>query len=254
RMASPDSIVPDPSNPQSYNCYSYVRNNPVNLVDPTGHRECGALDNCEENNISHLTPTVVIVGGSNPALGISQPGPTVKEQLPAWNSNPWGYNMVNVQYLGSKYGQYEDMLDMELGDPKVMVCYSAGAEACMLYASSHPSVETIALLGPTFTGADSEGGEDIGFEGWSGYMEQILINGTDIIIYDDGLRMDQDAYAWAKNAEENLKDAGIPSETALAYFYWPNSHYDSGRIKTGTNNNPRLASRLYYWINRVRSE
>ena len=37
RMISPDSIVPDPSNPQSFNRYAYTYQNPINLVDPTGH-------------------------------------------------------------------------------------------------------------------------------------------------------------------------------------------------------------------------
>ena len=34
----PDSIIPDLSNPQSWNRYSYVTNRPVNFSDPTGHR------------------------------------------------------------------------------------------------------------------------------------------------------------------------------------------------------------------------
>jgi RHS repeat-associated protein len=41
RFLSADTIVPEPGNPQALNRYSYVYNNPVNKVDPTGHRtEC----------------------------------------------------------------------------------------------------------------------------------------------------------------------------------------------------------------------
>lgn len=37
RMLTADTIVPNPSNPQSFNRYSYVHNNPINYNDPTGH-------------------------------------------------------------------------------------------------------------------------------------------------------------------------------------------------------------------------
>ncbi|WP_420627681.1 LamG-like jellyroll fold domain-containing protein [Candidatus Leptofilum sp.] len=40
RMLTPDTIVPDPANPQSYNRYSYVENRPINSIDPTGHFTC----------------------------------------------------------------------------------------------------------------------------------------------------------------------------------------------------------------------
>ncbi len=36
RMLSADPYVPNRSNPQSYNRYSYVRNNPLTLLDPSG--------------------------------------------------------------------------------------------------------------------------------------------------------------------------------------------------------------------------
>lgn len=37
RFVSPDSIVPDPLDPQSLNRYAYVRNSPLNATDPSGH-------------------------------------------------------------------------------------------------------------------------------------------------------------------------------------------------------------------------
>jgi hypothetical protein len=37
RFISADSIVPRPGDPQSLNRYSYVRNNPLQLTDPSGH-------------------------------------------------------------------------------------------------------------------------------------------------------------------------------------------------------------------------
>ncbi len=37
RFVSPDSIVPEPGNPQSLNRYSYVYNNPLKFVDPSGN-------------------------------------------------------------------------------------------------------------------------------------------------------------------------------------------------------------------------
>ena len=37
RFISPDTIVPEPGNPQSFNRYAYVRNSPMNFTDPTGH-------------------------------------------------------------------------------------------------------------------------------------------------------------------------------------------------------------------------
>jgi RHS repeat-associated protein len=37
RFIQPDSIVPIPGNPQTFNRYSYVGNSPINFSDPSGH-------------------------------------------------------------------------------------------------------------------------------------------------------------------------------------------------------------------------
>ena len=55
RFIQPDSIVPNPGDPQTWNRYSYVGNNPINRGDPTGHRACGdGTDDsdCDGNNDS----------------------------------------------------------------------------------------------------------------------------------------------------------------------------------------------------------
>jgi hypothetical protein len=36
RFISPDTIVPEPTNPQSFNRYSYCLNNPLKYIDPSG--------------------------------------------------------------------------------------------------------------------------------------------------------------------------------------------------------------------------
>ena len=43
RFASPDTLVPDPANPQAFNRYSYTLNNPLRYTDPDGHRPCELL-------------------------------------------------------------------------------------------------------------------------------------------------------------------------------------------------------------------
>lgn len=37
RFISPDTIIPNAGNSQAYNRYTYVKNNPLSLVDPSGH-------------------------------------------------------------------------------------------------------------------------------------------------------------------------------------------------------------------------
>jgi RHS repeat-associated protein len=40
RFAQPDTVIPDQYNPLDWDRYSYVRNNPVRYMDPSGHKSC----------------------------------------------------------------------------------------------------------------------------------------------------------------------------------------------------------------------
>jgi RHS repeat-associated protein len=49
RFISADSLIPSLFNPQALNRYSYVNNNPISNMDPTGHQSCSEFgSNCEE--------------------------------------------------------------------------------------------------------------------------------------------------------------------------------------------------------------
>lgn len=54
RFLQPDSIIPNPANPQSLNRFGYVGNNPIRYNDPTGHIMCEfdaqGNDYCYEND------------------------------------------------------------------------------------------------------------------------------------------------------------------------------------------------------------
>lgn len=78
RFTQPDSLVPEPSNPQAWNRYSYVGNNPIVFNDPTGHmvdssgsynpwkktvRDKGILYDLERDTYTMKVPATSVGGG-----------------------------------------------------------------------------------------------------------------------------------------------------------------------------------------------
>ncbi|MBV6401908.1 MAG: hypothetical protein CNIPEHKO_02211 [Anaerolineales bacterium] len=81
RFLSADSLVPNPFNPQDYNRYSYVRNNPVRYTDPSGHMCSDPEDPTPTCDNSFLSTTKVgnkVVKGS----GLDAGKPTSKAVKP----------------------------------------------------------------------------------------------------------------------------------------------------------------------------
>jgi RHS repeat-associated protein len=57
RFISPDPLVSHPFSGQSYNRYSYVLNNPLNLIDPTGYADDEPIESNADDLMSRAPPT-----------------------------------------------------------------------------------------------------------------------------------------------------------------------------------------------------
>ncbi len=103
RFISPDPIVPNSQDPQSWNRYSYVLNNPVKYTDPTGHMACLEDNFCFRRANGN---DLVVRGGSyfvNPVeIGLANyylsGGDTVHlNAVPAYNPLPLAYSKAGVE-------------------------------------------------------------------------------------------------------------------------------------------------------------
>jgi RHS repeat-associated protein len=75
RFTQPDTIIPGVANPQSWNRYSYVGNNPIRYNDPTGHIMVdGATGGCNARTCSYVPPVVDDGGGGGGGVGCGCPG------------------------------------------------------------------------------------------------------------------------------------------------------------------------------------
>lgn len=54
RFVSEDTYKGQVDNPLSLNRYTYVKNNPLRYIDPTGHKECQGAQNCQGDSESRL--------------------------------------------------------------------------------------------------------------------------------------------------------------------------------------------------------
>lgn len=81
RFASPDSIVPDASNPLAFNRYAYVYNNPALMTDPSGHNPWAVAaaftyfvtsHAYSDNQFHHIASAVLVnVATANAFSGVS---------------------------------------------------------------------------------------------------------------------------------------------------------------------------------------
>ena len=80
----PDTIIPDPSNPQGWNRFSYVGNNPLGYSDPSGHvrvadldpgrRGCSDPDYCENGKPKPPVPLPPVPPRVDQMIRVGSPG------------------------------------------------------------------------------------------------------------------------------------------------------------------------------------
>lgn len=101
RFLTPDTIVPVPANPQSWNRYSYVNNNPINYNDPTGH--------C--NEIAQPTPD----GGTHTIYDCGKDGELLTEYVNSAGSDEYYYDQPYQRLVATHIEALLGMLALDRG-------------------------------------------------------------------------------------------------------------------------------------------
>jgi RHS repeat-associated protein len=71
RFTQPDTIIPDRYDPQSYDRYAYVRNNPINRVDPSGHWDDCNLEDSQCHTINFEVTEGTLISWTSGIYGVS---------------------------------------------------------------------------------------------------------------------------------------------------------------------------------------
>ena len=97
RWLSPDSIVPQPVNPQDFNRYGYTRNNPLKYVDPSGHFTQCNQGNCYDDGYSTSNPWITSYDAATRRLWLGR----YADQLAAWAMAGWITSLDGLEQLSN---------------------------------------------------------------------------------------------------------------------------------------------------------
>lgn len=252
-----------PGGIQGLDRYAYTANNPVRYIDPTGHvnqATCNYMKNymCETDDPPPPTPlcqaiycsptafwqyiwsqalvTLVFSGTGNNGAPI-----TVSAQMPAWSGLGTNVDFPGYANGGTEQQAY-DAHGIASNVPVNLICYSAGAESCLLYAQwridNGQPVNAVVLIGPTFGGENNDS-----FDDWSGYLDSIIKGGADILVIDDRAH-------WGEQARDYR--APVTSTGGIFFYdYWDLNHVtrtDALGDQKASNLNTDLVAWVLDWI------
>jgi hypothetical protein len=140
RFLSADTIVPNPTNPQSLNRYSYVTNNPLRYTDPTGHMR--VQDGSQEDRFSQSVADKYVPKPKKKGKGGGGGG----HPLPSPDSGDGG----DVSDFLSDFAYGADIAGAALSDIEMIVADTIGAltiaEGCATVAGCLPAIGTAGFM------------------------------------------------------------------------------------------------------------
>jgi hypothetical protein len=190
-----------------------------------------------------------------------EPGLGIDEQMPVWDIDLYGNKIPENQlfvYPGAENDIFPTGKSLQADNAKVvdiddkylnLICYSGGADACLMYArdrlDKRKKIESMVLLGPTLSGEITEG-VDIGdlYQGapiWKTIMDDLIRDGTDIIVVNDSAKPELETYIPPVSSlgEEYGNYMYIPPDVTRPHWH------EGNETGPGTNNSEAFREMIY---------
>ena len=101
RFIQPDTIVPGTGNTQIWNRYSYVRNSPLGLIDPSGHKDCEVDPSgmCIKESSPSKRKTTQVTPTAPPTSTTTTPTPSTQSQQQIYWRNMSEMDLAQYQVM-----------------------------------------------------------------------------------------------------------------------------------------------------------
>jgi len=256
RFLNADTIVPQPWNPQSFNRLSYVHNNPMGYIDPSGHalvigscRGCGG-----ESRIPDYAPPPVSIPSSTWSEWAPYRGQQRVDALSEWITY-FRYKAAllgeNYRTIGGKSGAtFGEMVSNLEGDRKRVVTSMGGERAIKQVVDENPELFALGIMMTIQGGVGVPKYDRLAYGKWdTGKHEEIFMRDNYTCSYcgkrGGNLQLDH-----VNSVQDHWNNSGGHSMTKSQRNAWYN---DSSNLVTAcpTCNQSKGSSSLLRFLDRV---